>query len=43
MEAKSKNARVYEISAHNKDSQVVKLDPELSPTARFIACVASAR
>lgn len=43
MEAKSKNALVYEISAHDKDPQVVKINPEPSTTARLIACVASAR
>lgn len=43
IEAKSKNARVYEISAHVKDPQGVEIHLEPTTTLCLIACIASAR
>lgn len=43
MEVKSKNAHVFEISAHIEDPQVVKISPEPSTMQSLMSCVASAR
>lgn len=43
IKAKSENARVFGISTHVKEPQVVKIIQESSATARLIAWVASER
>lgn len=43
MEGNSENVRVFEIWAHVKDLQVIKINWEPSTTAHLIACVALAR